>query len=58
MFKNTYKVFIPLKIRQKGEPMGIFDKFTKNETVPMNSENINTGNVLNIEFNGFSCNVC
>lgn len=34
--------------------MGIFDKFTKNETVPMNSENINTGNVLNIEFNGFS----
>ena len=38
--------------------MGIFDKFTKNETVPMNSENINTGNVLNIEFNGFSCNVC
>lgn len=34
--------------------MGLFDKFTKSETVPMNSENINTGNVLNIEFNGFS----
>ncbi|CED93254.1 Phage portal protein [Romboutsia ilealis] len=34
--------------------MGIFDKFTRSETVPMDSENINTGNVLNIEFNGFS----
>lgn len=34
--------------------MGIFNKLTRSATVPMDRENINTGNVLNIEFNGFS----